>query len=79
MFVGDLAQMLLDGADLATLPGTREALAAALNLSLIHICAGGGQAARCFGAKAAPRAAHRRAVYAAAGLGRRGRLSLETV
>lgn len=31
MFVGDLAQMLLDGADLATLPGTREALAAALN------------------------------------------------
>lgn len=31
MFVGDLAQMLLDGADLATLPGTREALAVALN------------------------------------------------
>lgn len=31
MFVGDLAQMVLDGADLTTLPGTREALAAALN------------------------------------------------
>ena len=31
MFVGDLAQMVLDGADLAALPGTREALAAALN------------------------------------------------
>ena len=31
MFVGDLAQMVLDGADLTTLPGTRETLAAALN------------------------------------------------
>ena len=31
MFVGDLAQMVLDGADLAALPGTGEALAAALN------------------------------------------------
>lgn len=31
MFVGDLAQMLLDGADLAALPGTEEALAAAMN------------------------------------------------
>lgn len=31
VFVGDLAQMVLDGADLAALPGTGEALAAALN------------------------------------------------
>lgn len=31
LFVGDLAQMVLDGADLAALPGTGEALAAAMN------------------------------------------------
>ena len=33
----------------------------------------------CLGAKAAAHAAHRGADYAAAGLGRRGRLSLEAV
>lgn len=31
LFIGDLAQMVLDGADLAALPGTEEALAAAMN------------------------------------------------
>lgn len=31
LFIGDLAQMVLDGADLAALPGTGEALAAAMN------------------------------------------------